>query len=1125
MGSHPARGPARATPQLQLCGAARAAWPDGRTTALAPEQAAILALLALKGSVPRAWLTGLLYGDGRSIPAQGKLRQQVNNIKQLLGERVLESDRHTLALGSGVVHDLVDPHAALAQDPGACQAEPLQGLAFASKPGLAEAIADERKRWHARVEDALRRCALEAAATHPARAVTYARRLAAGQPHSDAAVRLLMQMLADHHETAAALMAFDAFKARLWRELRLQPEDETVQLEVRLADAAASRGPARAELPAALRQPLTMVGRAGALAHVRRRLDGGLPVLVTGPAGIGKTRLFEELRVALAPAVAISLRADEALPSLELLRRLARQVHAATGSADGGVPGDAGKALRWLAGAGGSEQPPAGAMNPRRMAALLRDLLREARRRGVALIAIDNVEFADAASLELLGPCWPDPARGDAELPNWLLTGREPLAEALRPWLDHGAPPGALVTLGELRLDDVAALLRATNVPGVDATLWAPALHAHCGGVPMSLLKVLRMLHDRGELGRAAPPPRLPMPDEYDSSVQRLLGRFDETTLRLALHGAVAASDFSPRLAARTLGLETDALLVPWFRLEQAGILHGDAFSHELVRQAVLAAVPAALRPEVHRRLARALTELDAPFDSRARHWQGAGEPLLAADSTERAAADLIRAGLPMQARARLLAAAALYAAGGNTARALDSRVRAAEATRGSVPNAEAIAELRQLLDEPLAAPQRVRVLCGLAERLVDEQEPAALAAAMQAVEVAAGCEDPALLVQARMHEATARRLHGEHAAARDILDGVLARRAVLDPAQQAEARLRHAQALDSCGQRTQAIDLMLRLLDEVIGQGDPYLAADVANSVAVACACANRLDDACRLTEQSLALSRRAGLEPSHLLVDEMNLMSLFIDRACFDQALDMGRRVLDDMRRCGHAWQVQCENIVSSAYVLLGQRTLALDVLTALPANAPAWQRAFRRATRAALEHGRYSLARRQATGEAMALLREQGAGARPEAEARLALELARVSAPGIALQGAIDGKRAALALQHPALFRLASLCEIEAALRARRHAHAAGAADELVHAMAGGWETFAVYLPELWWHMVSAWDATGQAGKADALAAHAAAWIGERLATAVPLAYRHGFRTRNPFNRRLLQRRTQR
>lgn len=1128
MEPQPARDPARVT--LSLCGAPRATTADGRSTPLAPEQAAILMLLALKGRLSRAWLTELLYGDAKSAAAQGKLRQQVNNIKQALGEAVLAGDRHTLALGEGVVHDLVDPHAALAEDPAACHAEPLQGLAFERKPELAEAVAAERLRWRRRVEDALRRCALEAAAAaQPARAVGYARRLAAEQPHSDAAARLLMQMLADTQETAAALLAFDAFKTRLWHDLRLTPQDETVQLEVRLAEAAAASSPAPPELPAALRQPPAMVGRAAAIAQVRRRLDAGLPVLIAGPAGIGKTRLFEELRAALAPAVAIALRADETLPGLELLRRLARQLHAAavaaTGAADVGIPGDAGQVLRWLAGVPGAPGP-AGAMGAPRMVLLLRELLSAARRHGVGLIAIDNIEFADAASLELLIPCWPDAARGDAERPNWLLTGRTPLAEVLRPWigadLDADPPAAPRVLLGELRVDDIADVLRSMDLPALDAAAWAPALHAQGGGVPMTLLKLLRMLHERGELDRASPPPRLPMPDEYGSSVQRLLGRFDDLTLRLALHGAVAGDDFSTRLGAQTLGLKEEGeLLVPWFRLERAGILRGEAFGHEQVRQAVLAAVPAVLLPQVHRRLAEALTALGAPFDSRARHWQGAGEPLRAAADTGRAAADLIRAGLPAQARARLLAAAALHAAGGDRAGALESRVLAIEATRGSLPNAEAIAELRQLLAEPLTLEQRVRTLCGLAERLVDEQDPEALAQALQAVAAAAGCEDPALRLRARMHEAAARRGAGEPAAARDILAALLTQLDGLPVAQQAELRLRHAQALEACGERAQAIALLLRLLDEIVGHVDPYLAADVANSGAAACAHANRLDDAWRLTGQSLALSRQAGLEASHLLVDEMNLVALWIDRGCFGEALALGLRVVEDMRRCGHAWLAQCENVLSTVYVHLGQRRPALALLAPLPEGAPAWQRAFRASARAALEHGTHSDARRQAMAEVITQLRNAGIALRPDVQARLTLELGRASAPGVALQAALDGQRSALALQHEPLFRLASLVEIEAALRAGEPARAAAAADALARHIGDAWETFAIYLPELWWSLVSAWDAAGQTARADALAEQAAAWIEDRLATQVPPEYRRSFRTLNRFNQQLLAR----
>jgi DNA-binding SARP family transcriptional activator len=1118
---------------LHFCGSAHAFWPDGTPIPLASQKLATLALLALKGPVRRVWLAQLLYPESPHKTALNTFRKFVSDMRKALGKEALEGDKVSLRLGAVVKHNLSDPYVALQSGRVDIDSELLRGLSFPDEPGLSEVIEAERLHWRARVLDALRRLAVEASASGRLDlAISFARRLVSEQPLGDEAVRLLMESLEQNGERAAALQEFEYFKLRLWDDQGLAPEDQTVRQALRISTTARPAEQFSRELPEPLRRPPSMVGREQQLAKASKRLTQGLPVLITGPSGVGKTRLFEEVALRVKPAVELMLRVDDSLSSLELLTQIARQIQTKLSAtpasvSENEVNSEAYVVLQWLA-SGRRTVPPQGLMTAERIRVLLRSVLEAAREWGVELIAIDNLQFADAESLDLLGPLMPDPIRGDPRTPNWLVSGREPLPLALARWLDQplevGEPSQALIHLQDWSVLEVAEFLRSMTLQGIDPPLWATALHGHCGGQPMALLRLLRTLHEAGKLGSRAPPIELPVPNDYTENVQRLLGRLDDRARMLAFLAAIAGADFDAALAEAVLKCDATALLCPWYALERLGILRGESFSHELVRQAVLAAVPAALVPAMHRKIAGALTMENGGFERRAKHWRRAGEPRLAAIDTELAAQDLIAAGLTVPARARLEAAQLLYCEAGAIKEALECRVYAVEATRGSVAADASLAEASQLLNEPLSAIQRVRVLCVLADRLVDEQMPEALSVAVQAVEGAYAIREQTLIVRARVRESAARRLVGQTAEALAILESLESGFHLLEPREQIEAKLRYAQALGSFGRRDESISIHLMLLQEVGKQGDPYQAADIANSASVQCMFTNRLHDGLKLTEQAIELGRRAGIESTHLLVDSMNLVSLFEDLAYFSEALALGTRILDDMRRIGHRWQGPCERILSGVYLQLGQREKALDLLGELPDSAPAWQRAYRRAARAALLYGQ-GPARLKALEDAMSELTAGEVVLGPDIRASLLLEVARASSPDVALTGAIDCQRAATDLQHIPLFRRACMCEVEAAFALGKIEHARKAADRLAAEMDRNWETFSLYPPEVWCILVRAWDAIGDVQKAKEWAHIAVDWIDGRATDHVPADLQASFRTANPFNRELLGRVTQR
>lgn len=137
------------------------------------------------------------------------------------------------------------------------------------------------------------------------------------------------------------------------------------------------------------------------------------------------------------------------------------------------------------------------------------------------------------------------------------------------------------------------------------------------------------------------------------------------------------------------------------------------------------------------------------------------------------------------------------------------------------------------------------------------------------------------------------------------------------------------------------------------------------------------------------------------------------------------------------------------------------------------------------------------------------------------RIELEEARWGAPEAAIAVARRCAEWAHRAEHVALERTARHVEIDALLRAGRPADAAAQADALAAHCAGDWAVYNFYLPEVWLVLVTAWDGAGRRTEADALAHHAAGWIGERAAHDVPAVFRDSFLQRNAINAALLAR----
>jgi DNA-binding CsgD family transcriptional regulator len=239
------------------------------------------------------------------------------------------------------------------------------------------------------------------------------------------------------------------------------------------------------------------------------------------------------------------------------------------------------------------------------------------------VLILDDIHWADAASVELLGA----------------LLRRPPLAPvltavALRP---HQAPDrlvaaldradrGAALTRVELAAltPDEARELLGGHVDAADAT----AIYEACGGNPFYLEQLARSLERAG--GPLSAPEPLPAGVEVPPAVAASLG--EELALlsseaRLVLEGAAVAGDpFEPELAAAAAAVSESAALEAVDELFRADLVRTTdvprrfRFRHPLVRHAVYEATAAGWRLGAHERCAGALADRGVASTARAHH-------------------------------------------------------------------------------------------------------------------------------------------------------------------------------------------------------------------------------------------------------------------------------------------------------------------------------------------------------------------------------------------------------------------------------------------------------------------------------------------------------------------------
>jgi DNA-binding SARP family transcriptional activator len=454
------------------------------------------------------------------------------------------------------------------------------------------------------------------------------------EPLDEEAHRALMRAYANAGNRAAALRQFRRLKDLLGKELGLRPDPESVALYEEIVRGPAAVAPVESTAP--------MVGRkrelASALATLGRldaRRGGGL--LVSGDAGIGKTRLCDALLARASAAGRTTLRGatrvEEGVlpyaPIVEALDRLLLERSDLAAALSDGAQAEIAR-LTAASPAPVAEADP-GTVRRRLFSAVAQLMSAAARERG-AVVLLEDLHAADDATVQLAHYL----VRTSRFQPllvvlSYRAAGVSPaLAQVRASLLAEGT--ATEIALGPLPLDAAASVVERVHGSAVPPEA-IEAIWRKAEGNPFFIRELASAIEADGTV---VVPERL-----YDILQARLLG-LDPGVRALVERAAVTGDEFTADEFAAVGGVDEaaafdalDRLLGAGFIVERGG---GYRFAHTLLREALAHALPAHRRAQVHRIAAGALSASGAPAGRVAHHLLEGGRAVEAVPWLERAA-------------------------------------------------------------------------------------------------------------------------------------------------------------------------------------------------------------------------------------------------------------------------------------------------------------------------------------------------------------------------------------------------------------------------------------------------------------------------------------------------------
>ena len=1078
---------------------------------LSPKDAALLAVVALDGPIASDRVAALLWPASDCKKAVSSLRQRLFRLRRETGSNMITSGSQ-LQLAPGVQTDLARSVAQIASDELACRDELLGNLDFDGLPEFARWLLIARTRWHEQREAALAaaaaRCESDGAI---ARGLIYAQRLADSDPLSEHAQRRVMRLQYLRGDCSAAINSFERFEQRLKNELGARPSAETIELLTTIERGSAVLPVQRAIVPASLMRPPRLVGRSIEIAALTHAWAGERAFALVGEAGVGKSRLLREFSSASEGVVSVQARPGDAGIAYAVLARLLRAVidlHAL-------APGESRRQeLALVLPELGRAVTLAGESQRLLLHRAVDTTLAEAVGHGLRAVIVDDLHFADDASVELLQSLTQSDALAAL---RWGVAHRPAEAgaaiSALRNALEE-ARRLEVVSLGPLNLMQMIELVESLALPNLDSRRIAPALLKHTGGNPMFALETLKDLLLSGTPGALD---RLPQPTTVGTLIERRLAQLSAAALKLARVAALAGESFSAELAATVLEVHPLDIAEPWRELEAAQVIRDDAFAHDLIFEATLASVPTSIAQLLHRRIATFLMARMARPASIAPHWAGAHEWSLAGEAYAQAARQAQGASQRSHEVEHWHQAGICFDKDGDADRAFDMRCESIAA----LIIVKGVAHANRVIDGLLIAAhndgQRVAALIAQAmAALMAADHEVGVVAAVQAGELAMRLDSPWPRFEAARLHAVGLAQGGRATQGLAIIEPF---RELVERDGSIEHKGRfwsdYAYVLNVARRLRDTAFALERAIENTRALGDLAELATLTSNLATVKGNLGSVDEALDLSKSALAIQVQLGAMsgPGGGVVETyVGLYSGMVGR--YDEALDRLDAAIARFQRDEQTtWIAVASNHKVLLLLQLGQFARARQTLDyAVPAVE--WVRA-RGATLASRIDRALGQSGESALQNALAILDR---GGDPHVRMQALLDHAERLEPTASLAKCDEVLNVAGELEFVGVSMRAGLLRAQALHRGGRSTEAATQLRALLPRL-DKVQPADMYLPDAWWIAGQVFDACGATDEAMMALARGAHWIRQVALPNVPEAFRASFLERNATNRSLL------
>lgn len=1086
----------------------------GRTIVLRPKDAALLAVVALSGPVKAEHLSAMLWPGASARQADNSLRQRLFRLRREASTALVTSHAQ-LQLATGIGTDIAPTLARILDDENAGRDELLGDLEFDDLPDLAEWLRAERRKWRDQRTSAL----ADAAATCEksgavARGIVYAQRLIDADPFAEHAHRRLMRLHYLRGDRAAAIAAFERFEQILKDELGTRPSAETIELMATIEHAGASLPAHRAVVPASLMRPPRLIGRDRELHRLDSAWSAQRVFLLVGEAGIGKSRLLQEFSAGRPQAICVQARPGDASVAYAMLARLIRSVLAGT---ELPMPVTRTRELALILPELGTPVTVAGEAQRLLLQRTVEETLADAVRAGLQSVIVDDLHFADEASVEFAQSMLQSDALAAL---RWGFAQRPADAGAAAGNLRRSLEEGGRVETVELHpldLVQLGALIGSIGIAELDPARLAPALLKHSGGNPMFALETLKdlVISERGAAPGAYA--RLPQPVTVGALVERRLSQLSPPALRLARAAALAGPDFHAELAAAVLETHPLDIAEPWRELEAAQVIRDQGFAHDLIFEATLASVPQPIAQLLHRRIASYLEDHQVPPERTAPHWAGAGEWLRAGECYAASARRARRASQRSHEVECWRLAVDAFDRAADHERAFEARCESIHALIVMQGVTRAQAAIDGLLADARTDAERAAALTAKATAaLMAADHPTGIAAALQALELSRDLASPWPRFEAARLHAVGLAQSGRSA---EGLAAIEPYRALIEaegtPEQRGQFWADYAYVLNTA-RRLRDTDFALhKAMDNATALGDIAELATLTSNLATVKGNLGRLPEALALAQRALALQAQLGATDG----PEGAVLETYVGLYCgmagrYSEALDRLDTAITCFARDKQLlWIALASNHKAQLLIDLGQFARAQQALDY--ERPPIDHVRARGATIAARLARAIGQSDRDRIDEAIALL---APGADPHVRMHALLDHARSLDDTADLQRYDEVLALAQQLEFAGVALKVRLLRALAQSRARQTAEAAAAMRELVGQLPT-MQPADLYFGEAWWIAAQVFDANDDREDALMALAQGAKWVRQVALPNVPAPFRDSFLQRNPSNRALL------